>query len=223
MDRLPETLKSKKKIKDWSVGFFICMTIIILLVCSFISSTMVQGVMSGTHYYRTRASRVICASNIKQIGIALHVYASENDDMLPSKNWSDALKDYLDEISDVFVCRGSEHLEGESSYAFNIEAAGRKLSELPKNMVLLFETDSLQDGKRWNQVGGPESLTLNNHKGKGLGTKLVQACHKKSKQLGIKKVFALTFKPKFFLKLKYKRISRNRNILYRFRTTRNCI
>lgn len=43
---------------------------------------------------------------------------------------------------------------------------------------------------------------------KGVGSKLVTACEKKAKALGIKKVFALTFRPGFFEKLNYKRIKR---------------
>jgi amino-acid N-acetyltransferase len=46
--------------------------------------------------------------------------------------------------------------------------------------------------------------------GKGIGTKLVTACEEKAKELGVKKVFALTFKPEFFKKLKYKKISREK-------------
>ncbi|MDO8734166.1 MAG: GNAT family N-acetyltransferase, partial [Elusimicrobiota bacterium] len=39
------------------------------------------------------------------------------------------------------------------------------------------------------------------YKGKGLGSALVKKCISTAKQLGVKKVFALTFKPDFFLKL----------------------
>ena len=43
---------------------------------------------------------------------------------------------------------------------------------------------------------------------KGLGTKLIQQCHKEAKKLGVKRVFALTYIPKFFKKFGYKETSR---------------
>ena len=38
-----------------------------------------------------------------------------------------------------FICRVSGAKKGESSYALNKNAAGKKVSELPGDMVLLFE------------------------------------------------------------------------------------
>ncbi len=46
------------------------------------------------------------------------------------------------------------------------------------------------------------------YKGKGLGSALVKKCISTAKQLGVKKVFALTFKPNFFLKLGFKIVSK---------------
>jgi len=43
---------------------------------------------------------------------------------------------------------------------------------------------------------------------KGLGTKLIQQCHKEAKKLGVKRVFALTYIPKFFKKFGFKETSR---------------
>ena len=42
----------------------------------------------------------------------------------------------------------------------------------------------------------------------GVGKKLVLMCHKRALELGVNRIFALTFKPKFFEKLKYKKIKR---------------
>jgi amino-acid N-acetyltransferase len=44
--------------------------------------------------------------------------------------------------------------------------------------------------------------------GKGVGKLLVEECIKEAKNLGIKKVFALTYVDKFFLKLGFVKISR---------------
>ncbi|MCX7957087.1 MAG: N-acetyltransferase [Endomicrobia bacterium] len=44
---------------------------------------------------------------------------------------------------------------------------------------------------------------------RGLGTALVKNLEYRAKILGVRKIFALTFVPKFFKKLKYKEISRD--------------
>ncbi|MFN3966219.1 MAG: GNAT family N-acetyltransferase, partial [Endomicrobiia bacterium] len=43
---------------------------------------------------------------------------------------------------------------------------------------------------------------------KGLGSKLIKKCHKEAKQLGVKRIFALSFVPEFFKKHGYKMIPR---------------
>ena len=56
---------------------------------------------------------------------------------------------------------------GQCGFALNSNAAGKKLSSLPPDCVLLFETISEFNGKRWNQNGGPEILTTQYNDGKG--------------------------------------------------------
>ncbi len=46
------------------------------------------------------------------------------------------------------------------------------------------------------------------YQGKGYGKLLVQKCHKEAKKIGVKKIFALTFVPDFFVKLGYKIVPR---------------
>jgi amino-acid N-acetyltransferase len=41
---------------------------------------------------------------------------------------------------------------------------------------------------------------LENERKKGIGSKLVKACLREAKQLGVRKVFALTYEPSFFQK-----------------------
>ena len=52
--------------------------------------------------------------------------------------------------------------EVESNYAFNKNLIGKKCTEIPPDVVVLFEAKA-----GWNQFGGPEILTTENHKGKG--------------------------------------------------------
>ena len=62
----------------------------------------------------------------------------------------------------------------------------------------------------WSDLAEVRSLAVikEDHR-TGIGRQLVEACLKEAKSLGIKKVFALTYVPDFFLKLGFHRIDRN--------------
>ena len=53
----------------------------------------------------------------------------------------------------------------------------------------------------WEDLAEIRSLTvLEDERRKGIGSKLVKACLREAKQLGVRKVFALTYEPSFFQK-----------------------
>jgi amino-acid N-acetyltransferase len=63
----------------------------------------------------------------------------------------------------------------------------------------------------WEDLAEIKALAIaQGYQKKGIGTKLVTELHKKARELGVKKGFALTFKPRFFEKLGYTRISREK-------------
>lgn len=60
-----------------------------------------------------------------------------------------------------------------------------------------------------SDMGEIRSLAVKEgHTRKGIGTKLVTACLEEAKTLGLKRVFALTYKTAFFNKLKFRVISK---------------
>lgn len=60
----------------------------------------------------------------------------------------------------------------------------------------------------WQELGEIKSLVIDkNFLKKSVGKKLVDKCLIEAKELGLKKVFALTFVPEFFQKLRFKLIS----------------
>ena len=148
--------------------------------------------LSQTHDY---ANRISCGGGVSQIAKLMRYYAEEdNDGYLPdNENWCDQLIISMEMWPEQLVCRVSCAVIGESSYAINRNVAGRRLSELDPNCVLLFETDlgessplvsiesracyevldldpndsAMVASLRWNQSGGPEILTVEHHQGKG--------------------------------------------------------
>jgi hypothetical protein len=92
-----------------------------------------------------------CDNNARQVALAIRLYADENDGKCPpAVNWCDAI---LNNVPgpDTFKCpqrRGER-----SGYAFNAKLAGKTLSSIPPDTVLIFESDG-----GWNSTGGPESL-----------------------------------------------------------------
>lgn len=63
----------------------------------------------------------------------------------------------------------------------------------------------------WEDLAEVKSLAVReDQQGKGLGSRLVNACLEEAKNLGIKQVFALTFKPGFFENLGFKRVDKEK-------------
>jgi hypothetical protein len=101
--------------------------------------------------------RINCMARMHNIGRAINYYAEENDGKYPTPNkWCDLLKKYVVEPERTFVCPSAG--DGRYHYAMNPNCEPNS----PPDMVLLFETKG-----GWNQFGGPEILTFENHRGKG--------------------------------------------------------
>jgi hypothetical protein len=99
----------------------------------------------------------------------MRFYTDDNNGEYPSTDkWCDLLtKSYLPSMDpDLFICPGAvdKMTQGsdQSSYVLNKNIVGMKASEVPGDVVLLFEGPI-----GWNQVGGPELLTTEYHKDEG--------------------------------------------------------
>ena len=88
------------------------------------------------------------------------LYANDYDDKFPTaSSWCDLLLEHAEVSSTMFQCEGAG--EGKCHYAINKYAVGTATTA-PRDTVLLFEANA-----GWNQLGGPESLTTDNHQGLG--------------------------------------------------------
>lgn len=62
----------------------------------------------------------------------------------------------------------------------------------------------------WQDLAEVRSLAVQDKlKNKGIGKKLLEACIKESKLLGVKRLFALTYQPEFFEKMGFKKVDKN--------------
>jgi len=134
--------------------------------------------------------RMICAHNLRQLGKSLRIYSNNYDGEYPAANkWGDLLVEHAGAGGTWFYCKGIR----EERYHFTInpreqfgspwhqsffyhDPNGRSYyvkhghyainpnaePNSPRDMVLLFETKG-----GWNQFGGPELVSFDNHRGEG--------------------------------------------------------
>ncbi|MHC4087095.1 MAG: DUF4190 domain-containing protein [Planctomycetota bacterium] len=105
-------------------------------------------------------ARKRCAANLLAIGRCMLIYTS-GDDLMPRDKWCDLLIEFGNRskkkmaIEKWLKCPANKN--GRCHYALNVSS-----SDSHPRLVVLFETKA-----GWNQVGGPELLTTDNHNGKG--------------------------------------------------------
>jgi hypothetical protein len=107
---------------------------------------------------RRYARQGLCAHNMEILGKAMRLYANEHEERYPEPNqWCDLLIEggYVEKRD--LTCNGDR--VGPCSYAMNPNC--RSPADEP-NMVLIFESEP-----GWNQSGGPELITCENHDGDG--------------------------------------------------------
>ena len=119
------------------------------------------------------AFRMVCAQNLSALGQAMLIYANDNNNMFPtSSKWCDLLVEYQNVSKQTFACPAAlikYRSVDQCNYAMNKNVEGLG-TNAPPDMVLLFET---QPG--WNQSGGPEILSTDNHQGEGCNVAFVDS------------------------------------------------
>ncbi len=111
---------------------------------------------------RQIAFRKVCEANMSGLGRAMLIYANDYDNKFPTQTkWCDLLIKHAEVPPEGFRCEGAPR-QGQSNYAMNKNLENFSKGDAPPEMVALFETHP-----GWNQVGGPEILTTDNHQGEG--------------------------------------------------------
>ena len=111
---------------------------------------------------KQRAQSINCMSNVRQLSLAVMMYSSDNNDLLPRTNsWCDQITQYV-RSADPFRCPTGEG-SLRSHYAFNAKLSGLSQIKISRraNTVMLFETEG-----GWNASGGPELMLKSPRHGK---------------------------------------------------------
>jgi hypothetical protein len=111
-------------------------------------------------HVRQIAHRMVCGTNMSILGMEMLIYLNDYDDDFPTPSkWCDLMIKHTNVKPSTLRCFGAT--EGPCNFAMNknIEKHGLRS---PLDMVVLFETYP-----GWNQSGGPEILTTENHQGDG--------------------------------------------------------
>jgi Domain of unknown function (DUF4190)/GYF domain 2 len=109
--------------------------------------------------FKQNAQSSNCDNNARQVALAIRLYADENEGKCPpAVNWCDAILNNLPG-PETFKC--PQRLAEKSGFAFNAKLAGKTLSSIPPDTVLIFESSG-----GWNSIGGPEALVARPPHGK---------------------------------------------------------
>jgi prepilin-type processing-associated H-X9-DG protein len=121
--------------------------------------------------------RAVCMSNLKQLCVSTMMYAENNKGQYPTADkWCDLLGPYYGNNGKVLICPATQkskcgfakmcgyttdpNAKHQCSYAINPNA--KRDCRFPATTILFFESNP-----GWNQSGGPELLTTQNHGDKG--------------------------------------------------------
>lgn len=102
-------------------------------------------------------------------------------------------------------------------YASKGDMLSRSLSELYESIrdFYVYEEDGKLLGTTalhivWEDLAEVRSVAVDeNATRKGIGTKLVRACIDEARQLGLKRIFCLTYRPDFFSTLRFRLIDKS--------------
>ena len=130
--------------------------------------TVMPSVALTLHKPSPMGNRIYCAWSLERLGREFRTHVEQHEGRLPSAdNWCDLLLTKDNYFQDWHQCPSSGAKQRESSYALNRNIVGLDLDNIPPNVVLVFEMNMDIAKERWNQVGGPEMLTIENHKNHG--------------------------------------------------------
>jgi hypothetical protein len=105
---------------------------------------------------KERAQTINCVSNVKQLGLAVRMYATDNNDKFPAAaSWCDAIQAYV-QSPKPFQCAADPSQR--CAFAYNRKLDSVKQDDIDPQTVLFFESSA-----GWNAAGGRELFTAHKH------------------------------------------------------------
>ena len=126
----------------------ICVSAVMCIVSLAIVVALVLPALAKAKYQKQNSD---CVSNVKHVCLAIRLFADENEGKCPpAANWCDAITQNL-AGKHVFQCL--QRAGNEGAFAFNAKLAGKTLSAIPPDTVMIFESS-----KGWNFTGGADDV-----------------------------------------------------------------
>jgi len=134
----------------------ICVSGLALVILPIMAAMLLPALAKA----KTKAQQIQCMNQVKQLNLALVMYANDNHDRLPpADKWCDLIKPYTGGSTAVYHCPSQP--AGSCSYALN---AGLANQTLPTDPPIVMKTVLLFcSSEGWNRAGGSESVTPHQH------------------------------------------------------------
>ena len=135
-------------------GFAIAGIVVPAVLSLVVVPLLLAILMPALSKVKVVAQRTVCATNLKGLSMAMHVYANDYDDQYPTQDqWCDLLIQEADVSPVSFHC--PEMPEGIFGYAINKNLYKLESGQGNPQMVAIFEADLGRNG-----VGGMEDVAL---------------------------------------------------------------
>lgn len=124
--------------------------VILAFVGAGLAACLAVGSWAQTMEQRDSARRAMCLANMRQLAMAMMMYAQDHENRLPPANrWCDAINPYTRNQA-IFKCPADK---AKYSYAMNFNLSKRAITAIPNpaKTVMLFE--STQGRKNATDVG----------------------------------------------------------------------